>query len=71
MDLSKMSSGGLRSLHDAVRRALAEDDALADGCKIYGVREYPEWRHWNDALEDELKRRRESFKPLGWYTGNA
>jgi hypothetical protein len=39
MDVDQCSTGGLRSLHDGVRAALAEDDALPKGKKEFGVRE--------------------------------
>lgn len=66
MDLKQMSVGGLRSLHDAVRKALAEDDRAPAGEKLFGVREFPDWQRWSDALEAELLERGETFTAVRW-----
>jgi hypothetical protein len=60
------SSNGLKMLHEAIRNALATDDKLGNGSKTYGVREYADWRIQADAIEAELKKRRETFTAIPW-----
>jgi hypothetical protein len=57
MNIDQYSTGGLRSLHDGARTALAEDDALPNSKKEFGVREHQDWRDWADAIEGELAKR--------------
>jgi hypothetical protein len=66
MNIDQCSTGGLRSLHDGVCTALAEDDALPKGKKAFGVRESQDWREWADAIEGELAKRGKPVPALDW-----
>jgi hypothetical protein len=57
----------LRALHEEIRRALAEEDALPAGNpKPYGVRDFADFRAEVEAIEVELRRRNEAFRPIEW-----
>ena len=66
MNIKGLSTNGLKLLHETIARALAEDDALPANGKIYGVREYPDWRAEADEIESELAARGEVFNPVTW-----
>jgi hypothetical protein len=66
MDLQGLSTNGLRQIHQAIRRALIEDDGLPKGSKKYGVRAYPDQRVQADRIETELMDRSERFTPIAW-----
>jgi hypothetical protein len=52
MDVGKFSDGGIKKMHDAVLDALDRDDKTpANQDKPYGVRHFPDWKQWSDALE--------------------
>ena len=66
MDLKASSTNAVKGLHQAIRNARSADDSHAGPDKPYGVREYPDWRQWSDALEAELVSRGEPFEPMNW-----
>jgi hypothetical protein len=66
VNIEGLSLNGLKLLHGAIRGALADDDAIKQGPKIYGAREYPDWRETADRIEAELEKRDETFDPLPW-----
>lgn len=67
MNIPGFSTNGLLLMHRGVVDALAADDALPIGQdKIYGVREYADWREHGDAIEAELSARGVSFSKIGW-----
>ena len=66
MNIDQYSTSGLRSLRHGVRAALAEDDALPNGKKEFGVRENQDWRDWADAIEVELAKRGKPALALDW-----
>lgn len=61
------STAGLLKMHGALQEALNDDDNLApDAAKVYGVRQFPDWHIWADALEAELAHRQVAFAPVVW-----
>ena len=66
MNVTGLSTNGLKLLHETIRRALDEDDALPKDSKKYGVREYPDWRDQSEQFEAELINRSEPFSPIIW-----
>ena len=61
------SDEGLIGLHKSVRAAFDKDEATPEEQeKIYGVREYSDWRQWSDALESEMTKRGVNFEPVPW-----
>jgi hypothetical protein len=66
MRYNQMSSNGLRALHNGIISALAEDDAQPPHRKLYGVREYPDWRHHADRIEAALAARGEWIVQVRW-----
>lgn len=66
MNTTGLSTNGLKLLHETIRRALDEDDALPTNSKKYCVREYPDWRQQSEQLEAELIKRSEPFSPIIW-----
>lgn len=67
MDEKKMSTNGLKALHKGIAKALAADDATPPGQdKDYGAREYPDWKQWGDAFEEELRVRQVDFDEIDW-----
>jgi hypothetical protein len=65
-EASVLSDGSLKMLHEGILTALAEDDALAEQPKKFGVRDYPDWRRQADALERELEMRGLDFGTIRW-----
>lgn len=54
-------------MHKAVRDAFDRDEATPPGReKPYGVRAYPDWRTWSDALEIVLTTRNVPYEPIPW-----
>lgn len=54
-------------MHQAVRDRLEEEDNQPAGQeKIYGVREYPDWRMQADEMEAELDRRKVLYSKIAW-----
>lgn len=64
-DITALSDEGLLSLHKGVITALKEDD-LTNGDKPFGVRATPDWRHWADMLESELRKRGINYPKVPW-----
>jgi hypothetical protein len=57
----------LGALHEEIRRALAEEDALPPGKpRPYGVREFADFRLEADAIEAELRRREQQVQSIKW-----
>ena len=66
-NLKKFSTDGLKKMQKAVYDALQHEDALPPGQpKPYGVRDFPDWRTWSDALEAELTVRNVPFSKVPW-----
>ncbi|MGA2398862.1 MAG: hypothetical protein ABSG30_12465 [Steroidobacteraceae bacterium] len=67
VDVGNFSDGGIKKLHDAVLDALDKDDKTPPNQdKPYGVRQFPDWRQWSDALEAELQKRKIPFSKVKW-----
>lgn len=66
MHIPGLSDGSLIDLHALIREALESDDRSADGRKLYGVRDYPDWRRQANDLEAEMRRRSIAFEPIDW-----
>jgi hypothetical protein len=67
MNFPGFSSNGLKTLQDAIRKALEADDTTPTGQdKAYGVREFPDWKEMSDDLEAELDRRGETYTKVPW-----
>lgn len=67
IDLSPFSDGGIRAMHDAIRRALDADLQNPDKTDpYYGVRDTSDWSDWRDSLESEMSRRGIEFTPITW-----
>lgn len=67
MNYPKMSTNGLKALHDAIANVLKKDEALPAGQdKIYGAREFPDWKEASDQIESELDARNEPFTKIPW-----
>ena len=66
--LKNVSDGALAELQKSVLTALKQDDeAQARATPVtYGCGEFPDWRAWGDALEEELRAREISFEPIAW-----
>jgi hypothetical protein len=65
--LGHLSTPSLELLHDAIRAALAHDDALPPGSPPrFGAREFPDWRVQADTLELELTRRGVKPAKINW-----
>lgn len=61
------STSGLLMMHSGVKQALAVDDNLpANVEKLYGVRHYPDWRRWANAIEAELDKRNVKYTKVAW-----
>ena len=65
MDLNKLSENAIKLLYNAINDALIEDDALSTK-KIYGVREYPDFKEFADMLEQIMINRNISFQKIVW-----
>ena len=67
MNFDRFSESGLRMLHDAVRKALDEDDQIPKGQpKQYEVRELPDWKEWADDLETTMSKRGIQHRKINW-----
>ena len=66
-DITKMSAGGLKGMQRAIHDRLVEEDGQPQGQpKIYGVREYPDWREQAEQIEAELDARGETYTKIPW-----
>jgi hypothetical protein len=61
-----LSEGAIRELYEAIRRALAEDDALPTGRKKYGVREFSDFGLEATVLERVFTDRGMKFEKIKW-----
>ncbi|MFN6268497.1 MAG: hypothetical protein ACK45D_19945 [Alphaproteobacteria bacterium] len=67
MNIPGYSDNGLKMLYEAIRDALAHDDAIPAGRdKTYDVREFSDWRETADKIEAVLKERGVSFETITW-----
>lgn len=66
-DITKMSTGSLKAQHQAIQDRLSQEDSLPPGQeKIYGVRQFPDWRQQADEIESELTSRNETYAKIQW-----
>jgi hypothetical protein len=61
-----LSTGLVKELHKSLREAFDKDEASPKGRKLYGVREFPDWREESEVLEAELTKRGEPFQAIPW-----
>ena len=66
MRVEKLSTKGIKKMHEAIRDVLAEDDKKPQGQKEYFAREFPDWRELSERFEAELKKSNEAFDPIKW-----
>jgi hypothetical protein len=67
MNISGFSDNGLLSLQKSIYDAVEKDDAVPVGQdKIYGAREFTDWKEMCDALEAELDERRLNYQKVIW-----
>jgi hypothetical protein len=67
MNIPGYSTNGLKMMQDGLRKALADDDALPTGQdKLYGVREFPDWREQSNKIEAELDSRGAIYTKVAW-----
>jgi hypothetical protein len=73
MNYQAFTNGSLTLMYEAVRGALAADDALkGQGQETrFGVRETPEWKEHAAALEAEMLKRGMSFEVIDWSEDQA
>jgi hypothetical protein len=73
MNYQAFTNGSLTLMYEAVRGALAADDALkGQGQETrFGVRETPEWKEHATALEAEMLKRGMSFEVIDWSEDQA
>jgi hypothetical protein len=66
-NIKGMSANGLKAMQRAIHDRLIEEDGQPQGQeKIYGVRQYPDWREQADEMEAELDRRGEIYTKVPW-----
>ncbi|MDK2758293.1 MAG: hypothetical protein KYX66_16325 [Blastomonas fulva] len=66
-DITKMSTRGLKGMQRAIRDRLVEEDAQPQTQeKIYGLREFSDWKDQADEIEAELDRRNEAYTKVPW-----
>jgi hypothetical protein len=68
MYIPDFSKSSLILLHSAVRQALVTDDNLPEGEKMYGVREWPDWKEWSDGIEAKLDEKGVNYSKIDWGT---
>jgi hypothetical protein len=67
VDITKMRTGGLRAMRRAIHDRLIEEDKQPAGQpKVYGVREYPDWKEQADQMEAELDARGQTYAKVPW-----
>jgi hypothetical protein len=68
MNYQAFTNESLTMMHEAVRGALATDDALERDHReaIFRVRETPEWKQHAVDLEAEMVRRGMFFETIAW-----
>jgi hypothetical protein len=66
-DITKMSDNGLRAMQRAIRDRLLEEDELPEGQeKVYGLRQFNDWKIQADEIESELDRRGACYDKIPW-----
>lgn len=66
-DITIMSDRGLVGMQRAIRDRLHEEDQLpADQERVYGVREFSDWKTQADEIEAELDRRGIEYEKVPW-----
>ena len=66
-DIKGMSENGLKAMQRAIFDRLKEEDALPPGqARVYGVREFPDWRAMADEMEAELDIRGAQHSKVPW-----
>jgi hypothetical protein len=73
MNYQAFTDDSLKMMYEAVRGALASDDALKaqNEDARFRVRETPDWRNHAADLEMEMIRRGVSFDVIDWSNGQA
>ncbi len=67
VDIKKMSTRGLKAMQLAIRDLLIkEDNQSASEAKVYGLREFSDWKTQADEMEAELDARGEVFTKISW-----
>jgi hypothetical protein len=67
VDITKMSTGGLRAMQRSTHDRLIEEDNQPPGePKVYDVRALPDWREQADEMEAELDARKEVYSKVPW-----
>jgi hypothetical protein len=73
MNYGAFTNDSIAMMYEAVRGALAADDALERQGRDtrFGVRETPEWKKHAADLEAEMLRRGLIFSVIDWHEGQA
>jgi hypothetical protein len=73
MNYQAFNNGSLTMMYEAVRGALAADNALKQQNQetFFRVRETPEWKKHAAALEAEMLKRGMSFEVIDWSEDRA
>ncbi|SDG99208.1 hypothetical protein [Pelagibacterium luteolum] len=66
MRIERLSDSRQRMRHEAIGGALAENEALPTGKKLYEVRELPDWKERAQSLETEMDTRELEFSRIAW-----
>ncbi len=66
MNITDLSDNGLLMIHEAIKNALHVDDAITQGNKPYGAREYPDFLELSQEVETVLTKRGIEFDPVNW-----
>ena len=66
LNIPALTTPTLLEFHEKIRECLELDDANSEQEKLYGVREFADWRLLRDAIEKELENRGVTFTPLVW-----
>ncbi|MBO9535584.1 hypothetical protein [Herbaspirillum sp.] len=66
-NIKGMSDIGLKAMQKSIVDCLERDDQLPKGQeKIYGVREFSDWRDMSNEIEAELDRRGIKYNKICW-----
>lgn len=66
-DITKMSVGGLKGMQRAIHdRLIEEDKQPPTQPKLYGVRDFADWKDQADLIEAELGARGEIYTKIPW-----
>ncbi|MEJ6570102.1 MAG: hypothetical protein QNL80_14660 [Akkermansiaceae bacterium] len=66
MNIPGFTTSALLEFHSKVSECLKIDDANPAPSKLYGVREFADWKQLSDAIEGELSKREASFSAINW-----